>query len=68
MQRIQERSMHSFPNKNRVKQELEIDEQSENRPSGSDKVIDFVERSESRPSASISSGKKQITHVSESEI
>ena len=68
MQRIQERSMPSFPNKNRVKQELEIDEQSENRPSGSDKVIDFVERSESRPSASISSGKKQITHVSESEI
>ena len=49
-------------------QELEVDEQSENRPSGSDTVIDFIEQSESRPSASISSGKKQITPVSESEI
>ena len=48
--------------------ELEVDEQSENRPSNSDTVIDFVEQSESRPSASISSAKKQITHVSESEI
>ena len=48
--------------------ELEIDEQSENRPSSSDTVIDFVEQSESRPPASISSAKKQITHVSESEI
>ena len=47
--------------------ELEV-EQSENRPSSSDRVIDFVEQSESRPSASISSAKKQITHVSESEI
>ena len=48
--------------------ELEIDEQSENRPSSSYRVIDFVDQSESRPSASISSAKKQITHVSESEI
>ena len=48
--------------------ELEIDEQSENRPSSSCTVINFVEQSESRPSASISSAKKQITHVSESEI
>ena len=48
--------------------ELEVDEQSENRPSSSDTVIDFVEQSESRSSASISSAKKQITHVSESEI
>ena len=47
---------------------LEIDEQSENRPSSADMVMDFVEQSESRPSASISSAKKQITHVSESEI
>ena len=47
---------------------LEIDEQSENRPSSSDTVIDFVEQSESRPLASICSTKKQITHVSESEI
>ena len=68
MQRIPERSMHSFPGKNRVKQELEVDEQSENRPSSSDTVIDFVEQSESGPSASISSAKKMITHVSESEI
>ena len=48
--------------------ELEVDEQSENRPSSSYTVIDFVEQSESRPLASISSTKKQITHVSESEI
>ena len=48
--------------------ELQVDEQSENRPSSSDMVIDFVEHGESRPSASISSAKKQITHVSESEI
>ena len=48
--------------------ELEVDEQSENRPSSSNTVIDFVEQSESRPSASISSAKKYITHVSESEI
>ena len=34
--------------------ELEVDEQSENRPSRSYTVIDFVEQSESRPSASIS--------------
>ena len=48
--------------------ELEIDEQSENRPSSSYTAIDFKEQSESRPSASISSAKKQITPVSESEI
>ena len=48
--------------------ELEVDEKSENRQSSSDMVIDFVQQSESRPSASISSAKKQITHVSESEI
>ena len=34
--------------------ELEVDEGSENRPSSSYTVIDFVERSESRQSASIS--------------
>ena len=49
-------------------EELEVDEQCENRPSSSYMVIDFVEQSESRPSASISSAKKQTTHVSESEI
>ena len=48
--------------------ELEVDEQSENRPSSSYTVIDFVEQSESRPLASVYSTKKQITHVSESEI
>ena len=48
--------------------ELEVDGQSESRPSSSYTVIDFVEQSESRPSASISSAKKQTTHVSESEI
>ena len=48
--------------------ELEVDEQSENRPSSSYTVIDFIEQSESRPSASIYSAKKQITHVPESEI
>ena len=48
--------------------ELEVDEQSENMPSSSNTVIDFVEQSESRPSALISSAKKQITHVSESGI
>ena len=48
--------------------ELEVDEQSENRPSSSYTVIDFVEQSESRPRASISSAKKQITYVSEFEI
>ena len=68
MQRIPERSMRSFPSKNQVKQELDVDEQSENRPLSSDTVNDFIEQSESRPSASISSAKKQTTHVSESEI
>ena len=46
--------------------ELEVDEESENRPSSSYTVIDLVEQSESRPSASISSVKKQIPLVSES--
>ena len=48
--------------------ESEVDKQSENRPSSSYTVINFIEQSKSRPSASISSAKKQITHVSESEI
>ena len=54
--------------KSRETQKLEVDEQSENRPSSSNTVIDFVEQSKSRPSASISAAKKQITHVPESEI
>ena len=45
--------------------ELEVDEQSEKRPSSSYAVIDFEEQSESRP---LASAKKQITHVSVSEI
>ena len=48
--------------------EVEVNEQSENRRSSSYTVINFVVQSESRPSASIYSAKKQITHVSESEI
>ena len=69
MQRIPERSFTSFlSRKSSETWELEVDEQSENRPSNSFTVIGFVEQSESRPSASISSAKKQITHVSESEI
>ena len=39
--------------------ELEVDEQSENRPSSLDMVIDFVEQNESRPWASISSSKRK---------
>ena len=44
--------------KSSEKWEFEVDEQSENRPSRSYTVIDFVEQSESRPWASISSAKK----------
>ena len=43
--------------------ELDVDELSENRPSSSYTVINVVEQSESRPLASISSAKKQITRV-----
>ena len=56
-----------FKQKSSETKELEVNEQSENRPSSSDKVIDFVEQSESRSPASISLAKKQITRVSESE-
>ena len=48
--------------------EFEVDEQSENRLLRSYTMINFVEQSESRPLASISSAKKEITHVSEPEI
>ena len=64
MQRILERLILSFLSKNGVKQELEIDEQSENIPSSSNTVIDFVEQRESSPSASTSSTESQFTHVS----
>ena len=70
MQRVPERSMYFIFSKQKSSEtwKLEVDEQIEIRPSSSDTVIDFVEQSESRPSASISSAEKQITHVSESEI
>ena len=49
-------------------QELEVVlQQSENRPSSSDTMIDFVEQSQSRPLASTSSGEHEFVHVSESE-
>ena len=64
------REIDAFFSKKKLSEtwEFEVDEQSENRPPRSYTVIDFVEQSESRPSASISSAKKQITHVSEPEI
>ena len=42
--------------------ELEVDGQSESRPSSSYTVIDFVEQSDSRPSASISSAKNPLLY------
>ena len=42
---------------------LEVDEQSESRPSSSDTVNDFAEQCESRPSASTSSAESQFTCV-----
>ena len=57
-----------FKQKSSETWELQVDEQSENRPSSSHTVIDLVQQSKSRPSASISSAKKHITHVSDSEI
>ena len=68
MQRIPEIDAFFSKQKSSETWEFEVDEQSENRPSRSYTMIDFVEHSESRPLASISSAKKQITHVSESEI
>ena len=64
------RKINAFFSKQKLSEtlELEVDEESENRPSSSYTVIDLVEQSENRPSASISSAKKEITHVSESEI
>ena len=62
------RKIDAFFSRQKSDQKLEVDEQSENRLPSSDTVIDFVEQSGSRPSASISSAKKQIIHVSESEI
>ena len=58
MQRIPE--IDAFFSKQKPSETLkfEVDEQSENRPSRSYTVIDFVEQSESRPLALISSAKK----------
>ena len=47
--------------------EKEVDEQSKSRPSGSDRVIDFIEESEGRPPTSTSSAKSPFTYVAESE-
>ena len=43
--------------------ELKVDEQSENRPSSSDTVINFIQQSESGLWASTSSAESQFTHV-----
>ena len=57
------REIHAFFSKQTSSEiwELEVDERSENKPLSSYTVINFVEQSESRPSASILSTKKQIT-------
>ena len=68
MQRIPEIDAFFSKQKSSETWEFEVDEQSENRPSRSYTVIDFLDQSNSRPSASISSAKKQITHFFESEI
>ena len=47
--------------------ELQVDEQSESRPSSSDRVIDFIQQCEGRPSASSSSAESQFTSVAEFE-
>ena len=67
MQRIPKINAFFSKQKSSETWELEVDEE-KNRPSSFYTVIDFIEQSESRQSASISSAKKQITHVSESEI
>ena len=53
----------SFKQKLSEKSELEVDEQSENRPSSSDTVIDFTVQSESKLLASTASAESQFTHV-----
>ena len=49
MQRVPQRSAFFSKQKSCETQELDIDGQSENRPSSSDMVIKFVEQSKSRP-------------------
>ena len=63
------RKINAFFSKENLseKSELEVDEQSENRPSSSNTVTDFVVQSESRPSALTSSAESQFNHVVESE-
>ena len=58
MQRIPEIDAFFSKQKSSETWEFEVDEQSENRPSRSYTMIDFVEQSESRPLASLSSAKK----------
>ena len=53
--------------KSSEKSELQVDEQSENRPSSSNMVIYFVVQSESTLLASTTSAESQFTHVAESE-
>ena len=61
------RKIYAFFSKRKLgeKSELEVGEQSGNRPSSFDTVIDFVKQS--RPSASTYSAKSQFTHDAESE-
>ena len=47
--------------------ELEVDKQTLSRRSSSDMVIDFIEQSKSRQSASTSSAESQLTDVAKSE-
>ena len=49
------------------KTELEVYEQSDNRQSSSDMVINFIVESESRPLASTSTAEGQFTQVAKSE-
>ena len=67
MQRIPKDQFFLLQTKIGRKIRLAVDEQSENTPSSSDTVIDFLKQSESRPSASTSSVESQFTHVAESE-
>ena len=61
MQRIKKKFNDFFSKqKSSETSKLEVDEQSENRPQRSGKVIYFVEQSESTPSASTSSVKVSL--------
>ena len=68
MQRIPDIDAFFSKQKSSETWEFKVNEQSENRPSRSYTVIDFVQQSENRQLALISSAKNQITHVFKSEI